>query len=691
MSPLQELGKITPSLQDAGTQNGIQKLPTELLYHIIRLAASTDYKTAHACAYVSKTVCSWTAPDRWKTIICASVRQLGALHSLLVRRSSEPLRRQSLSLPGRHPGEFVEHLFIDTQRHPLDHEWHSPQRRQHLHGPQAGTDPGGGETPQLRLASIEDSMVQEVLMHCTHVNYLALGPSELSNLEDSCPYTCPKKVMITSDDEDDLADFLVRITDRDQYYTNEPNRHTYNFWQPQGGLEFLGRLQALHVISINRDSEVTGVPMPIRELEALRSGSVDDEGLIRTMARSEFLPPPPGDAYRQNMADRAAGLANIERLRREIPGHKSLDQVQSEHDAFRNPYGRITRHCQNELSHGVTKLRYDTRKFSFRPCEITASRLRPFFEELTTIVAAPSPSSTDRNHDATRSGVAEFAHSGPRHAAPVRGAGNFSVPSSNSILEGEISTPRRAALKFLGCHRFGKLHLCWDPAPASFLPPDDVSAKHVAASPMTVIAAESDWPMERQDIWTNTSQGNEARALPPHMGNAQRERDNSIRSNAPIYSDTPRNEPADNKNLSAAWVIPPELESAQSKAFRADMVDALRTSIGWTRHDQQLLSDTPWLAPDRRRLVQRVGEDGLRELEDITFNVASHINNPDLEYPSGIKSDFKPTGLPLSADEQLGLEFIPPKERLRLGGMYVPYTKEQRIKWFLDNLETDDA
>ncbi|SOV05435.1 uncharacterized protein UDID_07667 [Ustilago sp. UG-2017a] len=680
---------------ETACQSGLQKLPLELVYHIVRLAASTDSKTAHACAYVSKEVCGWTAPDRWKTVICTSVRQLQVLHSILL--SHEIQGRRFLTLPSRAPGHFVEHLFIDTQGSRCDVFEHSLQPGQDAKGAQMGTTPQGADSPQQLPSPIRENMVFQVLGSCLHANYVALGPDELYNLEAACPYISAKKKMITSDDEDVLHEFLSRMANRDQYHDEGLYRDTYNFWQPGHCLESLEGLQALHVISVNRDSEVTGAPMPIRELEALRSGSVAETGLMRTTAVSRFLPPAAGQDDRRDMANRATIRASLEEYERQNERNQALaDQhiVRAEQDPFRNPYGQITTQ-QQELSHGVTKLRYDTRKFSFRPCEITASRLKPFFEELTTTTAPTLPLANE-DDDTARSRAPEFAHSGPRHAAPARGAGNYSVPNSDNMSQGRIPTPKRAALKFLGCHRFSKLHLCWDPAPASFLPPHGFIAKQDTTTPNTTSTstaktAASDWPMERQDIWTNTSsQNNQAKALPPHNGNARNGRGHSNQALHSTRPDTSKSEPAP-VGASTAWIIPPDLENAQSKAFRADMVDALRTSIGWTRHDQQLLSDTPWLSPDRVRLIQRVGAEGLDELEHLTNVVASHINNPDPETPSSIKSDFKPTGMPLSADEQLALEFVPPKDRLRLGGMYVPYTKEQRLKWFLDNLYTDEA
>ncbi len=94
----------------------MRKLPNELVYHIIRLAASSDYKTAHSCALVSRTVCRWTAPDRWKTIVITSARQLDSLEDVLDEVEREPHDKGSalLSLPSPQPCDFVQNLFIET-------------------------------------------------------------------------------------------------------------------------------------------------------------------------------------------------------------------------------------------------------------------------------------------------------------------------------------------------------------------------------------------------------------------------------------------------------------------------------------------------------------------------------------------------------------------------------------------------
>ncbi|WFD24771.1 hypothetical protein MEQU1_003475, partial [Malassezia equina] len=100
---------------------------------------------------------------------------------------------------------------------------------------------------------------------------------------------------------------------------------------------FRRRLRHLHVIGINPQSELTGLPMPLTILEPLCAGSFSAGSCFDVRALSA----------RATEDDRATP--------------------------------------------GVRHLRYDTRKFSFRPLDIFATRLRYFFQR----VDATQPSAAD--------------------------------------------------------------------------------------------------------------------------------------------------------------------------------------------------------------------------------------------------------------------------------------------------------
>ncbi|WFC95648.1 hypothetical protein MBRA1_002300 [Malassezia brasiliensis] len=96
------------------------------------------------------------------------------------------------------------------------------------------------------------------------------------------------------------------------------------------------RLRYLHITGVDPQSELTGLPMPIDVLEPLCVGSTS-----------------PGSFLHAYLV---------------LNANKQIDLSQDALDLDWTP--------------GVTYLRYDTRKFSYRPTDIMASRLRPFFQQL---------------------------------------------------------------------------------------------------------------------------------------------------------------------------------------------------------------------------------------------------------------------------------------------------------------------
>ncbi|SPO32721.1 uncharacterized protein UTRI_05778_B [Ustilago trichophora] len=645
--------------------NVVQKLPNELLYHIIRLAAASDYKTAHACAYVSKAVCKWTARDRWRTVIITTTKQFKSLMQILLqtRHPCFPLR-QFLSFPTESydyqdeiitrpsTADFVENLFVETEC-----------------------------TNYESLDILRNSMgirVNKVLPrsfpeYFHNLNYFAVGPNEISAFDMSCA-RLPSKMLVTSDNENNLRNCLADIAFLGRRAGAHYQQTAGKLWVPSraGSAQ---RLRSLHVISMSRHSELTGAPMPVDVLESLRSGSISPGSLIQRFKNHS----PPDQTETKRYYSRGDGSDEI---------------ALNAHD---NEYSRIptSKRAREALSkepgQGSTHIRYDTRKFSFRPCEITATRLRPFFQELTT---------TDTTNQQRSNQTTDFSHDGPRHAAPPRGAGNFSSSARSSQTHNSPLTPKNAVLGLFGCNKFQKLHLCWDPMPKTIDVSDTVdgigglvsSKQRNGSTTMATKASsptETDWPVERQDIWTNTSsQNSEAQAPPPHTAKTQPNHlHKSVASQPNNANKSSEEKSAARKNPLESWLIPSAMESKQSKAFRADMVDAFRSTIGWTRQDQDMLSDTEY-GSRGTDLAQRLGgEDKLDDLEE--FIAKSHRNIAACSTRTPADPGY--IAPPDESDEKLTLRLVPPAERLRLGGMYVPYTKEQRIQWFLDNIETDDA
>lgn len=709
---------------------GFEKLPAELLYHIFRLAASTDYKTAHACAYVSKLICRWTAPDRWRTIICTSGYQLEALWEALETSVAVPSPhgpdrgKRPISWPGPQPGAFVENLFIDTS----GAEWRIEDL---VHSQEDMESCLSYACPRLsaqdRLTYSEQHKphpVDDLLRHFQHVNYLALGFFEARYLR--LDAISPAKLLCVTENESFLINFIDQMG---PHLSEDPNDPLYvddalwradgsQIWKPS--LEtFRRRLDAVHFIGIERNNELSGVTMPAKNLEALRAGSFGESSLVRRIADHQEGGLPP----RLSQTDQEEALASKWYIwpredrkgeRRYIRGSYPLSSPwadlqpenrqtsQPSNDVgphpFDNEYGRINPTSWSHFQQGVTKIRYDTRKFALRPAEITASRLKPFFEELTT-------TRSDFAGLSDISGVPKmsapyFTHSGPRHAAPHRGAGHYSKPDPGAYHDRTIATPKQAALNTFGCSKFQSLHLCWDPVPSTVDAANGVKAGKGEGSDAGSLSLasgaveETDWPVERQDIWTNTSsQNNEAQAPPPHT--------TPSRAKGSLYGQNGRaaatQRPTQPSSAVAtaqrqSWIIPSSLESRQSKNFRVDLIDSIRTTYGWTRQD--LLLSEPPSDSQASNLVRRLGGDVNRfnRFDRVVSEIAHQQSSiHDRDASSSTSSGPYATARSGIDEEKLTIRVVPPAERLKLGGMYVPYTKEQRIKWFLANLDTDDA
>lgn len=186
------------------------------------------------------------------------------------------------------------------------------------------------------------------------------------------------------------------------------------------------RLRHLHVIGVDPSSELTGLQMPVHILESLTAGSTSRGSLLR-----EFV----------------------------------FD----------------CEHPDNGEIPGIEHLRYDTRKFSYRPTDIFASRLRPLMQELAVRDVEDGASADTKSTRRTR-----------------------------------------ALLERWGCGRFRQLEICWrnDPptkqntTPAA---PMGVSERHGVAGArdnqeravteqrtrLNSSLYTGDWPAELRGAWTD--------------------------------------------------------------------------------------------------------------------------------------------------------------------------------------------
>ncbi len=175
-----------------------------------------------------------------------------------------------------------------------------------------------------------------LLEHMPRLERLSLGGTECQAFRGSfsCASLHPQEVtLVYNGDEELLQDFVKSCVE------------VFSIGQP-GALPTFAltgirqRLRKLHVIGIDPRSPLTGISMPIAHLDTLRAGSIRPDSYISHAC-----------TYWREAQESGRPLATMQ-----VPA--------------------------NDFCTGVQRLRYDTRKFGFRPVEILASRLRLLIQEL---------------------------------------------------------------------------------------------------------------------------------------------------------------------------------------------------------------------------------------------------------------------------------------------------------------------
>ncbi|WFD32678.1 hypothetical protein MSPP1_003727 [Malassezia sp. CBS 17886] len=281
-------------------------LPDELLRDIFVAAAAYDARTAHALAYVSRYACTSTRRERWRSVVVTTPRAFAALLRT-VHHAHSGVSPTPLSL-GDAPAHCTCSLFVDTSMHP------GTDLLTYLDG-------CAGDLPMPPSA---------LLSYFVNIEVLSLGAAELQVLARSMQCVSPYTLTLVFDGNEELL--------RDVFgsYTVPSSRSDPGEWQRHAP-RLRRRLRHLHVVGVDPQSELTGLPMPIGILEPLRAGSLRPGGFLHAYAA-------------QTAASAEHGMGNAL--------------------------------SPDDWSPGVTHMRYDTRKFSYRPAEIFASRLQPFFQQV---------------------------------------------------------------------------------------------------------------------------------------------------------------------------------------------------------------------------------------------------------------------------------------------------------------------
>lgn len=266
-------------------------LPTEVYIPILKYAAQRDAGVAHMLAYVSKNVCALTREDRWRTIVLRTQKQLQSLlallHDLAAAAAEHEENVHCISIPSAYPTKVTRSLFIDTSEDGEERDLVS----------------------NIKLMSRPDSEAHEGLLRWfPHVDVLALGAAESHVF--AWESVQPHSMMLVYDGDDKLFRDKFWLATHDQLSELHPMRK---------------RLHTLHVVGVNYENALAGLPMPLHWLAPLCEGSFEDGSFVQMTTMKDALP--------------------------------------------------------NAVS-GLRFLRYDTRKFSFRPTDIFAQRLRPFCQAL---------------------------------------------------------------------------------------------------------------------------------------------------------------------------------------------------------------------------------------------------------------------------------------------------------------------
>lgn len=301
------------------------------------------------------------------------------------------------------------------------------------------------------------------------VQRLSLGATEFQVLAHQPGFVSPRELTFVYDGDDESLRLSLGQSSILARPDSPPDGPGALIW----GLR--RRLDKLHVIGIDPRSPLSGINLPTDALDAVRAGSCGANSYIR-MCTAELA-----ERSDEPVLDAAARTALS----------KVLDKY--------------------ECTTGVRYLRYDTRKFGFRPVEITCSRLSPFVHEVEVLSC--------RFEHADANGLPPNAHEQERLAQHGQRATEW--------------------LKRAGAGGFQKLQLAWQSTPdakraeemtasrrarftavapsattlASSAAPTALREKDRRREAAVALRSRSDaedanggWPKERKDVWTERSE-----------------------------------------------------------------------------------------------------------------------------------------------------------------------------------------
>lgn len=458
---------------------GILPFPDDVLRIICELAALEDQSTAYALALTSQKVCKWTAKSRWRTITITSPKQLISFWTI-IHAIPDDISAEFWNLYHYTGGLEDEEFFQDKVRKAISKKLQKKVRNmmKSKDGRVKGISfpPGGYPHVYVKNLFIDIRSGCSQLGECWRLFYAI----------------CTDFCEMTSGDDLSESLFLDPLLVLQRW--NDADRASLE-------VVSLGVLESLN-FNLN-----CGPNLLIKELTI-----VCDEG----MESLHFLP------------------RTVERLH--IIGESSespLSGITPPWSLFKSlctPYADqryslssgSSRIRERELTH----IRYDTRRFSFKPAEITAKRMGPLFRELTL-----TPLDSDqRLQQSAKEATASFQFDGPPHAAPFRGAGNLErLQSTTNLIPihklAQQGDPIAQYMCTIGIGQVALLQLAWEPMTGSeemlksvqpwykkgqnhgsTVRMDDKNSNEETSKHHGMRDETGGWPRERRGAWTERSE-----------------------------------------------------------------------------------------------------------------------------------------------------------------------------------------
>lgn len=457
--------------------DGVMPFPNEIVRLICEFAAERDQSTAYALALTSKSVCQWTAEARWRTVSITSLKQLISFWSIIYAM----------------PEEIVEGFW---KLHEIKGDQNTAEMSkvivQDLYG----------------LQEIVEKLKEPASRTVKGISFPLSGP----------PHTYINNLFVDVTKENSLADESTKQTVKTCriFFESLLGRIWGIFLDP---LFFLSRWNgeassllervSLGPLELSRLIPQFGPSLPIRELTITLSDG---------MERFNFQASLPKSLERLHVIGACVNSPSSG----VTPPWSLFKSLSTPYMEDRDP--RIP-HTPTISKFRLTHIRYDTRRFSFKPAEITAKRMGPLFRELT---FTPTESNLP-NKTSAQEATASFQFDGPRHAAPSRGAGNLSRLQSTSNLVpihklAQQGDPVAKYMFEIGVGQLAFFQLAWEPMTGSkemlnSVQPwykrkadydgksqNDETDSREAGADHGMRDDTGGWPRERRGAWTERSE-----------------------------------------------------------------------------------------------------------------------------------------------------------------------------------------